>query len=60
MTTVTRWEVERAVLASDLPPPAWHLMLTIAVYVDWKTATTPREHTPSLTVLAEAPLVGWW
>jgi hypothetical protein len=46
-----RWELERAVLASDLPAPSRHLMLTLATWADMSTATIPTKFTPSLTVL---------
>jgi hypothetical protein len=51
---VTRWEVERAVLASDLPPQATLVMLVLLTRVDVRTAVIPAEHTPSLTVLTAA------
>lgn len=50
----TRFDVERAVVASDLPPAARQLMLTLAVYTDSLTAVIPDEYTPSLTDLEKA------
>lgn len=49
--TNPRWAFERAVLASSLPAPARHILLTLAVVADWPSGVTPAEHTPSLTRL---------
>lgn len=50
---MNRWTFERAVLRSNLAPPARHILLTIAVVADWPGGTTPPAFTPSLTRLAE-------
>jgi hypothetical protein len=52
--TNPRWKLERAVVASELPGPARHVLLTLAVYADWPAGTTPAQHTPSLSTLAKA------
>lgn len=52
--TNPRWKLERAVLASELPPPARQVLLTLAVLADWPSGRTPAEHTPSLTRLARS------
>jgi MarR family len=51
---MTRWDVERAVMASELPPSARLAMFVLLAKTDSKTAVIPAEHTPSLTVLAGA------
>lgn len=45
----TRWEVERAVLTSDLTPPERLTALTLLTLADQGTAVIPAEYTPSLT-----------
>lgn len=45
----TRWEVERAVLSSDLTPPERLTALTLLALTDQDTAVIPAEYTPSLT-----------
>lgn len=49
-----RWEFERAVLASDLAPPARHVLLVLAVIANWPGGVVPAKYSPSLTKLAEA------
>lgn len=49
----TRWEVERAVLRSDLKAPARLIMLVLCSVSKAETAVVPREHTPSLSMLAD-------
>lgn len=46
--------VQRAVLKSDLPAPARHVMLTLAAIADFKTGVIPAEHTPSLSEISAA------
>jgi hypothetical protein len=48
----TRWEVERALFASDLSAQQRLLVLTLLSMADSKTAVVPAEHTPSLSRLA--------
>ena len=48
-----RWEFERAVLASDLAPPARLILLALAVLADWPGGVVPARFSPSLTTLAE-------
>jgi hypothetical protein len=50
---MTRWEVERAVLGSDLNRTERLILLALLTYVDVATVVTPAAHTPSLTRLAE-------
>lgn len=45
----TRWEVERAVFASDLPPQERLTALTLLAMTDQHNAVIPAEYTPSLT-----------
>jgi len=56
--TNPRWAFERAVLASELPAPARHILLTLAVVADWPAGTTPADHTPSLTKLCDITGLG--
>ena len=46
-----RWEVERAVLGSQLDPYARLIMLALLAKADNRTAVIPPEHTPSLTTI---------
>lgn len=48
----TRWEITKAVRASDLPAPARLIMLVLADVAEVGTAEIPQQHTPSLKVLA--------
>jgi DNA-binding MarR family transcriptional regulator len=51
---MTRWEIERAVLSSELPWPARYLALVLLTRADAKTAAIPATYSPSLsTLLAE-------
>lgn len=50
--------VQRAVLRSDLPAPARHVMLTLAALADFKTGAIPTEHSPSLSEIADATDLG--
>jgi len=50
---VKRWEFERAVLASDLAPPARHILLALAVIANWPGGVVPLKFSPSLTKLGE-------
>jgi len=50
---VTRWEVTRAVRASDLPASSRLVMLTLADVAEVGTAEIPARFTPSLRVLAK-------
>lgn len=45
----TRWEVERAVLTSDLPPQERLLVLALLAMTDQHNAVIPAQYTPSLT-----------
>lgn len=45
----TRWEVERAVFASDLAPQERLTALTLLAMTDQHNAVIPAEYTPSLT-----------
>lgn len=49
----TRWQVERAVLASDLEPQPRLILLALCVRSVAATAVIPEEHTPSLVEIAE-------
>lgn len=49
---VTRWEVTKAVRASDLPSSSRLVMLTLADVADTGTAEIPARFTPSLSVLS--------
>ena len=44
-------ELQHAILNSDLPAPARHLLLSLAVKADWETGVIPTEHTPALSTL---------
>lgn len=48
----TKWEVNRAVRGSDLPPPSRLIMLTLSDIAEAGTAEVPVRRTPSLRVLA--------
>lgn len=48
----TRWQITRAVRASDLPAPSRLIMLTLADVAEVGTAEIPARWTPSLSVLA--------
>lgn len=48
----SRWDVTRAVRASDLPAPSRLIMLVLADVADVGTAEVPERFTPSLNVLA--------
>jgi hypothetical protein len=54
---MTRWDVERAVLASDLSPQAKLVMLVLLVHADARTLDTGK-FSPSLTGLANATGLG--
>lgn len=47
----TRWEVEKAVLWSDMEPPARLIVLALLTKADNLTAAVPREHSPSLSTI---------
>lgn len=51
---MNRWEIEKDLLDSSLLPPTRHVILTLLVLVDSKTAVIPERFTPSLTTLAAA------
>ncbi len=46
-----RIDIERALVASDEPPVARHILLTMLIRADWETGVIPPEFTPSLTIL---------
>lgn len=54
----TKWEINRAVRASNLPAPSRLIMLTLSDIADAGTAEIPEKHTPSLTVLARETGLG--
>jgi hypothetical protein len=47
-----RWEAERAVKSSDLPPIAKHLLLDLLTYMDSGSLVIPYRWSPSLTGLS--------
>lgn len=47
----TRWEVEKAVLWSDMDPSPRLIVLALLTKSDNATAVVPKEHSPSLTTL---------
>jgi len=49
---VTRWQVTKAVRASDLPSASRLIMLTLADVAEVGTAEIPAQFTPSISVLA--------
>lgn len=55
---VTRWQVTKAVRASDLPAPSRLIMLTLADVAEVGTAEIPERFTPSLSVLARETGLG--
>jgi DNA-binding transcriptional ArsR family regulator len=48
----TRWEITKAVRASDLPAPSRLIMLVLADVAEVGTAEIPQQFTPSVSVLA--------
>lgn len=48
----TRWEITKAVRASDLPAPSRLIMLVLADVAEVGTAEIPQQFTPSVNVLA--------
>ncbi len=52
-----RFDFERAILRSDLPPLSRFVALTLATWADDATGTIPHKFTPSLTRLAEATAI---
>jgi DNA-binding Lrp family transcriptional regulator len=54
----SRWEVERSVLASDLPPTARLVALTLLAFSDNGSPIVSRKHGPSLTALARCTGLG--
>lgn len=57
MSSPTRYDIERAVGASDLPPVERHIVLALCTYMDQGSTLIPAQYTPSLTRLAE--VTGW-
>ncbi|MGW3650221.1 hypothetical protein [Streptomyces sp. NPDC000878] len=53
-----RFEYERAIRRSDLPPPSRHLALTIATWADMNTGIIPDRFQPSLGTLEAATGMG--
>lgn len=47
MPNTSRWDFERAVLASDLPAPRRLILLALAVRADAETCRIPDEYSPS-------------
>ncbi|GAA2361001.1 hypothetical protein Cme02nite_38470 [Catellatospora methionotrophica] len=54
----TKWEINRAVRASNLPAPSRLIMLTLSDMAEAATAEIPERHTPSLTELARQTGLG--
>lgn len=54
----TKWEINRAVRASDLAPPSRLIMLTLSDMADANTAVIPERHTPSLAQIADETGLG--
>lgn len=54
----TKWEVTKAVRASDLPAPSRLVMLVLADVAEVGTAEIPERRTPSLAVLAKETGLG--
>lgn len=50
----TRWEVERAVMRTNIRPLARFLVLTLLAKTDNETAVIPPQYTPSLSTLVAA------
>lgn len=48
----TKWEINRALRASDLPAPSRLIMFVLSDIAEAGTAEVPERHTPSLSVLA--------
>lgn len=57
MTSPTRYDVERAVSESTLPPPQRHILLTLCTYMQRGSTAIPARYSPSLTRLTDA--TGW-
>jgi hypothetical protein len=53
----TRFDVERALEVSDLPPVSRHIVLVLCSRMDAGTTVIPPRHSPSLTRLARG--TGW-
>lgn len=49
----TKWEINKAVRASDLPAPSRLIMLTLSDAADVDTAEIPEQFTPSIRELAD-------
>jgi len=58
MTEGLRWQITKAVRASDLPAPAKLVMLVLADVAEVGTAEIPEKFTPSLRVLARETGLG--
>lgn len=54
----TKWEINRAVRASNLPAPSRLIMLTLSDIAEAANAEIPERRTPSLTVLARETGLG--
>jgi hypothetical protein len=54
----TRWEITKAVRASDLTSPARLIMLVLADVAEVGTAEIPQQFTPSITVLERETALG--
>lgn len=48
----SRWDIERALRSSGLPPIARHLALELLTYAEARTAVIPLDYSPSLSDLA--------
>jgi hypothetical protein len=49
---VNRWDFERTVLGSELPPPARHVLHVLTIVADWPGGVIPAQFTKSLSELA--------
>ncbi len=54
----TKWEINKAVRASNLAPPSRLIMLTLSDMADANTAVIPERHTPSLAQIADETGLG--
>lgn len=54
---LNRYDVERAVAKSDLPPIGRHIVLVLCQRMQQGSTLIPREHSPSITTLAAG--TGW-
>jgi hypothetical protein len=60
MSAASRWDIERAILRSDLPHPARLVALALLTHTTAGTGTVPPEHSPSLAKLAAQTGLARW